>query len=138
MDNFLNNEAVVAFALRLILGIMFLIQGYDKLFNIGMKGVVTTVNEQYINKGFPVWAVTLISYLTTYIEFLAGLLLIIGLFKTVAFYSLLLDITIVTFGMSILNPLWDMRYVWPRLVLLITLMLLPDTWDVLSVDYLIR
>ena len=138
MDNFLNNEAVIAFALRLILGIMFLIQGYDKLFNVGMKGVVTTVNNQYIDKGFPVWAVTLISYLTTYIEFLAGLLLILGLFKTIALYSLLLDITIVTFGMSILNPLWDMRYVWPRLVLLITLMLLPDTWDVLSVDYLIK
>lgn len=136
MDNFLTHEAALSLALRVILGIMFLIQGYDKIFNIGMDGVVRTVNEQYINKGFPIWMVTIISYLTTYIEFLAGLMLVLGLFKTIAFYSLLLDLGIVSFGMSILNPLWDMRYVWPRLVLLIVLMMLPDGWDVCSIDHI--
>lgn len=136
MDNIFTNEVILTFALRVILGIMFLVQGYDKLFNIGMDGVVRTVNNQYLDKGFPMWLVTIISYLTTYIEFLAGLMLVLGLFKTIAFYLLLLDIGIVSLGMSILVPLWDMRYIWPRLALLTVLMLLPDSWDILSVDHL--
>lgn len=134
MINLITEESVLAFALRFILGIMFFMQGYDKVINIKMEGVVRTVNNQYLDKNFPEWLVKVISYLTSYIELIGGLLLILGLFKTLAMYLLLLDLVIVSFGMSLLNPIWDMRYVLPRLIILTALILFPDNWDVLSFD----
>lgn len=135
MNNLITEHSIIALALRLIAGIVFLIQGYDKIFNIGMNGVVRTVNNQYLDKGFPEWIVKLISYITSYIEFVGGLLLIVGLYIAPASYFLLLDLTIVTFGMSVLNPVWDMRVVWPRLVLVTSILLIPDGWDMLCIDY---
>ena len=42
----INNEAVLSLLLRLVLGILFIFQGYDKVFRVGMKGVTESFQVQ--------------------------------------------------------------------------------------------
>lgn len=66
-----------------------------------------------------------------------GLLLIIGLAKFAVLPLLGIDLIMVTIAFSMLEPLWDMRIVLPRLVLLIFLFLTSTYFDYLSLDHLI-
>jgi len=46
-----------------------------------------------------------------------------------------IDLLIVAFGFSMLNPVWDLRDIFPRLLLVVILLVMPAEWDVVSVDY---
>lgn len=133
-----NNEAVLVFILRIILGILFFFQGYDKVFNIKMPGVIETFNFELgtikINKWFMIFA----AYFTSYVELIAGFLLLVGFFKTIALYALGIDLIIVTVALSIIKPMWNMETFFPRLIILCTLLYLPHSWDILSIDYLLK
>jgi len=127
----------IAYALaRIILGILFLWQGYDKIFNVKIKNVVQAYE---LPMGYPfsniwVWVGTIF---TSYVELICGLLLIIGLATNYALYLLGLDLILVVIALSAMNPIWDMKFVFPRLILLIILLLLPPHLNILSIDHYI-
>jgi hypothetical protein len=63
-------------------------------------------------------------------------MLIVGFLIYPALILLGIDLLLVIFAMSLREPLWDMRFVWPRLILVIALLMLPVVYDRLSLDYL--
>lgn len=134
MIAYLNNEDVLAFILRIILGILFFFQGYDKVFKVKMKGVIETFQLELGAIHLPKWLLVSSAYFTSYIELIAGILLIIGFLKTYALYLVGLDLIIVTGAFSLMKPMWDMQLLFPRLVILSILLYLPTTCDLFSLD----
>ena len=35
---------------------------------------------------------------------------------------------------SIMRPMWDLQHVFPRLALLVAVLILPEAWDLISID----
>ena len=124
--------------IRAFTGILFFFQGYDKIFNIKISGVINTFLDEAEHHHIHRPMVTLIAYYTSIIEFVAGITLILGAFTNYSLYLLGIDLVLAAFAFSLLHPMWDMRHVFPRLVLVITLLLLPDEWNKLSIDFLVN
>ena len=76
-------------------------------------------------------------FLTSWIEFIAGGFLILGLYKYACIYLLGIDLLFVVIGMGLIQPVLDLKHIFPRLILLIILLLLPEEADVFSLDHLI-
>ncbi len=131
------NQPVIYALARVILGILFLSQAYDKVFRIGLKQVVSAyelpVNNP-LTSNFLVWAATLY---TSYCELIGGLLLILGLFTNYALYFLAADMIIATIGFCLQSPLFDLKYVWNRVVLIGFLLIAPLQWNLFSLDHVL-
>lgn len=124
------------FMIRLILGGLFFFQAYDKLVRIGLKETFATAYSGYRDRPVPKWFVRWSIWLSTYIELIGGALLILGLFKSIALILLGINLIMVVMAFSYLKGMWDMQHVFPRLVLLITLFLIPFEWDTWTLDRL--
>jgi uncharacterized membrane protein YphA (DoxX/SURF4 family) len=138
METFtINNEAVLTFVFRIILGILFFFQGYDKVFRVKVSGVIDYFGQELGTIKVPGFIVTSTAWFTSFAELICGALLILGLFKTYALYILGIDLIIVAGAFSLINPVWDMELLYPRLILLGILLYLPAGWDVISLDHII-
>jgi thiosulfate dehydrogenase (quinone) large subunit len=133
MDHIAPENSVVAFTLcRVVLGVLFFAQAYDKIFNVGVKQVASTFREP-LNK-LPSPVVTVFSYLTSYLELIFGALLVLGLFTKASLHLLAIDMALVCVGFSMIKAMWDMQYYFPRLLLLVILLLLPEAMNKCSID----
>lgn len=121
---------------RVFLGFLFLFQGYDAVVKIGMKTVINTYQERFIRRGVPRSLISLAALFTSYTELICGGLLIFGLFEICALYLLGLNLVIAGIGFGMNEPLWDTRNVFPRLVLLLLLLMTPTEWHSFSLDHL--
>ena len=131
------NYIAASFIVRVFLGILFFAQGYDKVFRLKVHSVIHTFEQPMEDHKMPVWIIRWAGVYTSYVELICGFMLIIGLLKSVALYLLGIDLLLVGTAFSIIKPMWDTQFVFARLVLLITLLVLPANWDVISTDYLI-
>jgi putative oxidoreductase len=132
------NEAIAVFIARVILGILFFAQGYDKIFKVKLSGVIATFRQPMESRNVPDGLLSIAAYYTSYAELIGGLLLIIGLAKTFVLAALGLDLILVAAAFSILKPMWDMQHFFPRLLLLIFILVSPAGWDVMSADHLLK
>jgi hypothetical protein len=64
-------------------------------------------------------------------------LLIFGLFEYVALILLGINLITAAIGFGLNTPMWDSKYVFIRLVLILLLLLTPQDWHVWSLDNLI-
>ena len=80
----LNNEAVLTFVLRVILGVLFFFQGYDKVFKIKISSVTDFFREELGVIKVPGFILTSTACFTSFAELICGALLTLGLFKTYA------------------------------------------------------
>ncbi len=131
------HEIVAVLIARIFLGVLFFFQGYDAVFNIKVRNVVATFETNFANKGIPRSLTATASWFTSYTELICGFLLIIGLFEYYALYLLGINLIIAAIGFGITSPMWDTRYVLPRLLLLLFLLFVPQAWNALSLDNLI-
>src|SRR5688572_29422126 len=131
---YLTHESVLNFLIRVVLGILFFFQGYDKVFNLKISGVTNYFREESKHKRIPGFILSGSAYLTSIIELVCGALLIVGLFQSVALYLLALDLIIICGAFSLLKPMWDMQLLFPRLILLSALLYLSPECDLLSLD----
>lgn len=131
------NIAIAILLCRILLGLLFFIQGIDKAFNIKVRGVVDAYRFPEADNHLPYPLVYAGAIYTTYAEFIAGLLLVAGLFTSVSLYLLAIDLVIVTIGTSTKQPLLDLKYIFPRLALIVFLLLTPADWNTISLDKLI-
>jgi putative oxidoreductase len=129
-------EIIAAFTARVFLGLIFFFQGYDKVFNVKISGVVKTFEQPYRQTKLPLIFLQAGAIVTSFIELIGGLMLIFGLFKYIALYLLAIDILIATAALSWMNPMWDLKFSFPRLVLLIFLLVIPADWDQWTLDSL--
>jgi len=131
----INKEVMAVFITRIFLGLLFFFQGVDAVFKIKLSKVVETIEEPLITKGIPRYFIILGAYYTSYVQLIAGFCLILGFAKYYALYLLGFDLIIASIAFGIVKPMWDMQYVFPRLVLLIFFLVAPSEWDVISIDY---
>lgn len=126
--------AFVSLLTRLIVGFLFFIQGYDKIFKVGKNEVIAAIEPSFQKIGLPTIFTKTFLFLTSWIELIAGGLLILGLFKYISIYLLGVDLLLVVIGMSLITPVLDLKHIFPRLVLLFLLLLLPAEADIISLD----
>lgn len=122
------------FLLRALLGIIFLMQGFGKVFTWGVPHVYENIFKAYEATWIPLPVLQATAYFTSWMEFLGGGLLLLGLFRRWVYAGLGLVLLMVSFGHGVLQPIWDLQHVFPRAVLLIALYLLPQEWDRWSLD----
>lgn len=124
---------------RLILGFIFLMQGFGKVFTWGVENVY---NMDFFYNTYkdilPDYVIKATAYYTSYIELIAGFLVVIGLKRDYALYLLASVLVIVTFGHGLIDPIWDLSHVMYRTILVVALLLLPQEWDKFSMDNLIK
>jgi putative oxidoreductase len=133
-----THEALAVFIARVFLGLLFFFQGYDAVFKVRIKNVIETVERPFEEKGIPRFLTVGAAWFTSCSELIGGLLLIVGLFEPIAFLMLGANILVASIGFGITNPVWDLRHVFPRLVLLLFLLLVPASWDVWSLDHFVN
>jgi len=133
----MHNQTVVAFFARVLLGIIFLMQGIGKVFTWGLDGVYSSF-QPYEETFLPKFSIVFAAYFTSYAELICGGLLVLGLFKNYALYALVLVLLIVSFGHGLSSPIWDLSNVMWRAVLLIFLLVIPKEWDKWQLDTLVR
>jgi len=126
-------EAVLV--VRVFLGLLFFCQGYDKIFRIKIKNVIENIHAPFSQHGVPEVFSIVGAYFTSYIELICGAMLIIGFCTYWSLYLLGFDLLFVALAFSIVEPMWDMKHIFPRLALLVFLLIIPSQWDVISVDY---
>lgn len=124
--------------IRSFVGILFLFQGYDKLFRVKMKGVIDTFMNDADRYHVPRPFVSAIAYYTSITEFAGGFLLILGLFTNLTIFALSVDLLMVCFAFSFIEPMWDLKYMFPRLILLVLLLVLPENSNYFSFDNLLN
>lgn len=122
---------------RIFCGVIFLFQGYDKLFNIKINGLIEVFALESKKRQVPKFLLGFMAVFTSVVEFVGGLLLIVGLFKNVVLTLFGLDLIFVAIAFSYMNPVWDMKHVYPRLILVLTLFVMPNDWNYFSLDHLI-
>lgn len=124
------------FIARVFLGLLFFFQGYDKVVTIKIKNVLLTYKSPFEKVGIPKFLTTIGVYYTSYSELIGGLLLVFGLFQYVALYMLGINIIMASVAFSMSRPMWDMRFVVPRLALLLFLLATPKSWHIWTLDNL--
>ena len=127
----LNRSAGMLF-LRLLLGFIFLMQGYGKVFDIGVENIYTGGFAAYEATWLPVFVLKLTAFFTSYAELIGGALLVLGLFRSLTYYMMALVLVIVTYGHGLMSPIWDLQHVFFRAALLAPLFFLPMHWDTLA------
>jgi putative oxidoreductase len=132
------NKVIALATLRLVLGFIFFMQGFGKVFTWGVDKVfhMNFFYDTYKNL-LPTSLIWFTAYYTSWMELIGGFLVILGFKRDYALYGLATDLVIVTFGHGLAEPIWDLSHVMPRTILLVSLLLLPKDWDRFSLDYLI-
>lgn len=138
MNDLFNPESVALFLARALLAVLFIFQGYDKFFRVGPKEVARSLYPSFQKFGFSAGLVHTAIWLNAFIEFTCGLFLLVGLLKYVSLTLIGLNMLVVSVGMSLINPVWDMKLVFPRFILLLIILLFPNEYDVLSLSYLLK
>jgi uncharacterized membrane protein YphA (DoxX/SURF4 family) len=129
------NFEVAELLVRLFAGILFFLQGYDKIFRVTMHSVIDAFTADAERYHVPRVALFGISYYTSIVELTGGLLLIAGLYTDFALYALAFDLLLVCFAFTYMQPMWNMKYVFPRLALVVTLLLMPAEYQRFSLQH---
>ncbi|MBL4888131.1 MAG: DoxX family protein [Flavobacteriaceae bacterium] len=132
------NTSLGILTTRLIIGFVFLMQGIGKVFTWGVENMykMDFFYEKY-KELLPDFVIHFTAYYTSYIELIAGALLVIGFKRDYALYGLASVLIIVTFGHGLTSPVWILSDVIYRAIPIVVLLLLPREWDVYTLDNLL-
>ena len=123
---------------RLVLGLIFFMAGVWKVFTLGPLEHVRKFFLPFSNTFLPVWSLWAVGAVIPFVELVAGVLVILGLWTRAALVALGFVLAVVTFGHLLENPLYEFHtHVIPRLAMLLFVLLLPREDDLFSLDYLL-
>lgn len=139
-DNYrLPNSAWAMLFARAVLGLIFLMAGVYKVFQLGPAGHVQRFFLPYQDTFLPTWSLWLTGTLIPFVELIGGALVLIGWRTRVALIGLGTVLVLVTFGHLLKEPLYPFHeHVIPRLALLLFLLVMPESADRLSLDNFLR
>ncbi len=134
-----HNRAWAMLFARGVLGLIFFMAGVYKVFQLGPAGHVRRYFLPYQDTFLPTWSLWFVGATIPFVELIAGGLVIVGWRTREALLSLGAVLVVVTFGHLLKQPLYPFHeHVIPRLVLLLFLLVMPDSADQLSLDHLLR
>lgn len=130
------NWPIAVLITRWILGVVFLMAGYWKVF------VLTPAQHtrQYFVEGFadywiPEWLLLVLGFSIPFLELAAGVLLCLGFRTRDALVALGLLLIVTTYGHALQQPLFDIDgHTFTRLALIVFLLLAPQGSDKYSAD----
>ncbi len=127
------------FTARWVLGLIFFMAGWWKCFELTPKGHAEKFFiGQFDETWIPHWLLWAIGTSIPVLELVAGLLVCLGLARVVAYVTLSAILVTVTYGHLLLDPLYDITgHIFPRLALLLFVVVAPRCHDLLSLDQLI-
>ena len=124
---------------RLVLGLIFLMAGVYKVFDLGPVGHAEKWFLPFRDTFLPVWSLWAVGCAIPFVELIAGGLVLIGLRVREASIGLGVVLAIVTFGHLLHEPLYPFHeHVIPRLALVVFVLAMPPSCDRFSVDQLLR
>lgn len=125
---------------RLVLGLIFGMAGWGKLFQMGaVEHARRYFVDSYASSWIPTWLLWGLGLSIPYVEFAAGWLVFVGLFVRPSLLALGAILVIVTYGHLLKDFLYEFHtHVVPRLALLVFLLVMPRGEDALSLDHWIR
>ena len=135
----ITDRAWAVFLCRVVLGLIFLMAGVFKCFQMTPLGHARELFvEPYANTFLPVWSLWATGVLVPIVELVAGGLVVVGFKTRPALLSLGGVLVLVTFGHLFKEPFYEFHtHVIPRLALLTVVLLLPREEDTLSLDSLL-
>ena len=131
-----RNWPFAVFIVRWILGLLFLVAGYWKVFVLTPAAHA----QQYFVDGFadtwiPVWLLTVLGYGIPVLELAAGALICVGWRSREAIIAVGILLIVTTYGHALQQPLFDIDgHTFTRLALIVFLLLAPVGADHYSVD----
>ena len=130
-----NRAWAILFA-RAILGLIFFMAGFWKVFQLGpLQHARRFFIEPYAQSFLPRWSLWATGVTVPFVELVAGALLLVGWRVRVALIALGGVLVLVTFGHLLADPLYEFHtHVIPRAALLLFLLVMPRGDDRLSVD----
>ena len=134
-----DNWPIVNFIVRWILGLLFLMAGYWKVFVLTPAGHA----QQFFVEGFsdswiPTWILQVFGYSIPFLELVAGLLICLGFRTREALIAVGVLLIVTTYGHSLQQPLFDIDgHTFTRLALIVFLLLAPVGNDRYSIDQLL-
>src|SRR5262249_27663756 len=124
---------------RLVLGLIFFMASVFKVFSLTPAVRVRKWFLPFEDTFLPTWSLWVVGSVIPFIELAAGALLLIGWRVQEALLALGGVLVVVTFGHLLHQPLYPFHeHVFPRLALLLFLLVLPRRDDHFSLDYLIE
>lgn len=130
-----TNLYIAELLVRVFAAILFMFQGYDKLFRIKIPGVIDVFREDAQRNHIPGPFITGIAYYTSLVEFFGGFFLLVGFMTNYMLYALGVDLVLVGLAFSYVEPMWDMKHVFPRFMLLLILLVMPQDYRQISLDH---
>lgn len=123
---------------RLLLGLLFLMAGIEKVFGEGLvENARRLFVEGYQDTFLPVWLLWPSGLAVPLVELASGVLLILGLWRKPVYVAIGGVLVMVTFGHLILEPFFSFYYhVFPRAILLLFLLWAGFAADRFSLDEL--
>lgn len=127
------------FTARWVLGLIFLMAGWWKCFQLTPIGHA----EQYFIGQFadtwiPLWLLWALGTSIPVLELVAGALVCLGLARIPAYVVVAAILVTVTYGHLLLEPLFSITsHIFPRLALLLFILVAPRRHDILALDHLV-
>lgn len=131
-----NKYELFSLIIRVFTGLLFLFQGYDKLFKIGLKGCVETFYADSRKLNVPTPLLWIVVSFTSVAEFFGGVFLMIGLFYPYTLIALGIDLILVAVAFGLVQPMWDTRHAFPRFLLIILNMFVLIQFNKFTLDNL--
>jgi uncharacterized membrane protein YphA (DoxX/SURF4 family) len=134
------DEAWAIFFARLVLGLIFGMAGWGKVFRMGVREHARRYFvDPYATSWIPVWLLWTVGVAIPFAELVAGWLVFLGLFTRPALIALGGVLVIVTYGHLLKNFLYEFHaHVIPRLALLVFVFAMGRERDLLSFDRLLN
>ena len=129
-----NPRALAALVARSVLGLIFFMAGWWKVFSLGaLQHARSGFVEPYAESWLPAWALWATGTAVPFVELIAGGLMLVGWLRWQAALGLGGVLVLVTFGHLLAEPLFAFdAHVVPRTVLLVVVLALfeEDRWSV--------
>jgi putative oxidoreductase len=121
---------------RLVLGLLFFQGAYWRVFELGVtEHARRFFVEPYSESWLPAWSLWVAGTTVPFIELIGGLLVLLGLWRTVGLGLLGSVLVLVTFGHLVAEPIFSISgHIFPRLALVVFLLCVPAQWDRFSID----
>lgn len=125
---------------RWILGLVFAMAGFWKVFELGaVEHARRFFIEGYADSWIPVWLLWTLGVAIPFVELAAGVLLCLGLRVREAAVAVAAVLIIVTYGHLLAEPLFDISgHIFTRAVLTLFVLAAPKEEDRLALDTLFR